>query len=148
MPTSTNVPLLSFIYKVFTDPEFQLKFQEDPEAAMDEFELTWAQKVAIYHSGADPVFVTREPVSGYPLLMDAQKVATSTQATVGPNPVTGDWWGAYAQFKAAKMSGKAAPPVPNPQVNERPLGDPASLAGVMTLLSEELSQASNWKPVW
>jgi hypothetical protein len=109
---------------------------------MDEYGLTWEQKVAIYHSGADPMFVTNQPVEGYPVCIDPKKA--------NPNPVSGDWWAAYACYKAqVEAGGPKPPPVPNPRgVNDRAEGDPASMAGVMHHLSAELSKVGKWHLMW
>ncbi|HEY0467014.1 MAG TPA: hypothetical protein VGC79_22585, partial [Polyangiaceae bacterium] len=102
--------------------------------------LTWEQKVAIYHSGANPMFLTGQPVPGYPRLLDASKLP--------PNPVTADWWAAYARYKADVEAGLNPTPVPNPLVNDRGEGDRVSLAGVMLLLGEELAKPAGWHGPW
>jgi hypothetical protein len=157
MPTTPEdmikqrLPLLSFIHRLYTNTDFQAEFRADPEKAMDDYKLTWEQKVAIYHSGADLMFLTRKPVPGYPILLDGNKVATDPNAPAekGPNPLSADWWAAYAQFAAANkaaMPGFKAPP--SPDVNNRATGDRVSMAGVMILLGEELCQQQNWDPQW
>jgi len=136
-----RIPLLSFMFRVYSDEAFQTQFKEDPEKAMDEYELTWEQKVAIYHSGADPMYLTVEPVPNYPKYLDASKMP--------PNAVTADRWAAYARFKADTLAGKNPDPIPNPRVNDRmPEGDRVSMAGVMTLLGEELARAPKWGELW
>ena len=137
-----RVPMLAFIYKLYTDVTFQELFKVDPEKAMDQYKLTWEQKIAIYHSGADPKFVTTAQVRGYPILLDPAKV------TGKPNPVTGDWWAAYARYIADKESGLNPTPVPNPKVNDRAEVEVASMAGVMALLGQELGKAPKWGEVW
>lgn len=136
-----KIPLLSFIFAVYTDPTFQAKFKKDPEAAMDEYKLSTEQKVAIYHSGADPLFLGANNPTGYPIFLDPGQVP--------PNPVTADWWAAYARYRSDVSAGVPNPvPPPSPLVNDRVQGDRASMAGVMTLLGEELSRAPKWGEMW
>jgi hypothetical protein len=135
-----EIPLLSFIYRLYTDGEFQARFKTDPEVAMDEYKLNWEQKIAIYHSGANPVYLSPGPVPGYPRTLDPAKAS--------PNPISADWWAEYAQFIAATDAGGNPAPVPNPRVNDRSEGDRVSMAGVMLLLGEELSKKIKWKLMW
>jgi hypothetical protein len=140
MAYNPNFPLLSFIHQLYSDNAFQAAFKADPEKCMDEYKLTWEQKVAIYHSGANPMFLTDQAVPGYPRLLDASKFP--------PNPVSADWWAAYARFKADVEAGKNPAPIPNPLVNDRREGDRVSLAGVMLLLGEELAKQPGWDGPW
>ncbi len=141
------VPLLSFIYRVYTDEDFQTKFKNDPEGAMNEYALSWDQKTAIYHSGAIPTYVTPSAVPNYPILLDKTQIS-NVPSEGKPNPVTGDWWAAFARFKSDVEAGRNPAAIPNPRVNDRPHADQASLMGVMTLRCEELSQDPKWTSLW
>jgi|GEM_PF-5212876 len=148
MPPIPALPMLSFIYDVYTSPATQAAFKEDPEALMNSYGLTWEQKIAVYHSGADPMFLMAQNYpAGYPNFINPTKLDPANNK---PNPVTCDWWASYARFKAEVEAGVPKPsPVPNPRhVNDRPEGDRVSMAGVMTLLSEELSGKSVWTSPW
>jgi hypothetical protein len=142
-----QVPLLSFLITVYTDLDTQKRFAEKPEAVMDEYKLTWDQKVAVYHAGADPMFLTSKPVEGFPVMLDPEKISTDPAAG-RPNPVSADWWAAYARFKAKVEASGSAELIRNPGVNERKVGHRASMAGLMALLGEELAQTPKWIDVW
>ena len=139
-----RMPLFSFLVSLLTDGDTQTRFRADPEAVMNLYNLTWDQKVAVYHAGADPLYVTSKPVDGYPRLLDKAAVSGENK----PNPVTGDWWASFAQFKAAVDAGLNPPSVPNPEVNDRGKGERASMAGLMVLLGDEIGQSATWKGPW
>jgi len=142
-----QLPLLSFLITVFTDPGTQEKFKVTPEVVMNDYKLTWEQKVAVYNAGADPLFLTTEIVKGFPRLLDQSKISTNPNDNK-PNPVSGDWWASYARFKAEVEAKGTAPLIPNPDVNERKTGDRATMAGLMALLGDELSDTVKWTDVW
>lgn len=142
-----QVPLLSFLITVYTDPTVQEEFRVTPEVVMDRYKLTWEQKVAVYHAGADPLATTRKDIPGFPRLIDPSKISSDPTKNEA-NPISADWWAAYTRFKAQVEATGTAELIPNPEVNERKTGDRASMAGLMLLLGEELSDTAKWTDVW
>ena len=142
-----NFPLLSFLITVFTDTTVQGQFQTNPEDVMNTYKLTWEQKVAVYHAGADPLFVTTKPVTGFPRLIDQAQISANPNDNK-PNPVSGDWWASYARFKSSLETTGSGTAIPTPDEIERPKADRATMAGLMALLGDELAGTSKWTDVW
>ena len=114
----SQIKLLTFLYKVYVEPELQSKFRETPELAMDEYGLSLKQKAAIYHSGLDPLIV---------------KDGKATNA---------EWWEKYALNKAGQG------PAPSAHDYEDSGPDRSRMAGVVELLVDELTGQPQFDIVW
>ena len=123
MPMNPNQGLLPFTFRLYTDPQFQTNFRESPEKLMDQYKLTSEQKIAVYHAGMSPVFLSQGDLK----------------------PVNAIWWGEYALFQAGQGP---LPKVESYQDVDRKLADRASMMGVAQLIADELCKHPEYEEAW
>jgi hypothetical protein len=114
-----RIKLLSFVYKLYSDPILQKNFREAPELAMDDFGLDAQQKTAVYHAGLDPLYVNNDGKAR-----------------------NAEWWKAYALNK----KGYGSAPKPEDYDDSGP--DPARMAGVAELIINELCGQPQFDEAW
>jgi hypothetical protein len=119
VPGDNRIKLLSFIFRLYTDRNFQAKFREDTEAAMDDFALDYTQRVAVHHSGLDPAYVNADGVAR-----------------------NADWWRKYALYKNGKGE------KPRSDDYDDTGADPSRMACLAELLIDELCNKEKFEEAW
>jgi hypothetical protein len=119
-----RIKFLQFVHRLYTDKSFQNAFRANPEGCMQEYVLTTEQKSAVYHAGVDPLYLSSEG-----------------------DPLVAKWWAEYALYRqdAAKYP---FPERAKYAAVERPVGERASMGGVVALIADELRENDQYQEAW